>query len=297
VLISARSSPPGQSTTEIVDRLVPVGAKALIVKDISSFAPGDRVFVERDATPEWIAAMEMDRLERNGKAQTWLAPGSVIRHTRTVVAVDAAKRIVSIDSPLVDAIDAVFGPGRLTRYRFAPGSSSQTTDCGIESLVILLAPSHSSDPVNQNPTFVGLSFRPFVEDCWASAVSLKGFTASVIIDQDARRLTLRDVAVHRTAPTKRNESKGLPFDYEIRGSQILLLRCSTHGEPNTHSYTVVTQSRIMGPNALVDFMTEQTCHVVSTHQRWAAGFLIDGGRMGKIELSNRKHLGSGHGWT
>jgi hypothetical protein len=241
--------------------------------------------------------MGMDRLERSGKAQTWLAPGSVIRHARTVVAVDMAKRVVFLDSPLVDTIDATFGGGRLTRYQLVPGPSSQTSNCGIESLVILLAPSHSSDPVNQKPTFVGLSFRPFVEDCWASAVSIKGFTASVIIDQDARRLTLRDVAVHRTAPTKRNESKGLPFDYEIRGSQVLLLRCSTHGEPNTHSYTVVTQSRTMGPNALVDFTAEQNCHVVSTHQRWAAGVLIDGGRVGKIELANRKHLGSGHGWT
>jgi hypothetical protein len=267
----------------------------VIVKDVSPFAPGDRVFVERTVTPKWIAGMQMDKLVRDGKKQTWLAPGTVIRHNRTVVSVDPERRIVTFDVPIVDTIDADFCPGRLVQ--FVLQGRIQTSNCGIESLVILLAPSHSGDPVNEKPTFIGLAFRPFVEDCWASAVSIKGFTGSVVIDPDARQLTLADVAVHRTAPTNQNKFKGFPFDYEIRGTQVLLLRCSTHGAPDTRSYTIVTQSKVIGPSAIVDFTTEQSCHILSAHQRWAAGLLIDGGRVGKIELSNRANRGTGHGWT
>jgi hypothetical protein len=62
-------------TALITDDYVPAGTGTVHVDDESGFAVGQHVFVQREVTAAWVAAMGMDNLVRNGKPQTWLGVG------------------------------------------------------------------------------------------------------------------------------------------------------------------------------------------------------------------------------
>src|SRR5215471_5245212 len=90
----------------IIDAYVPSGADSFRVKDASAFHAGDSVLVQHPVTADWVHFMGMDTLVRDGKQQTWIRGGTVIRTDRVVKSV-AGDRI-TLDVPLSDSLDAKF---------------------------------------------------------------------------------------------------------------------------------------------------------------------------------------------
>lgn len=92
-----------------------------------------------------------------------------------------------------------------------------------------------------------------------------------------------------------DKSKGWPADISISGSQVLVLRCATKGPKRTDSIAVAVQARAPGPIAVVGHTTE--FGFLQCHARWATGVLFDGCNSKQLEIINRNHMGTGHGWT
>jgi hypothetical protein len=269
----------------IAEDYVPCGANSFRVDGAAAFHAGDRVLIQRPVTAEWVRFMGMDNMVRDGKPQTWIKPGTVIRTDRVVKAVAGGR--VTLDVPLSDALDSKYGRSTIVKYSF-PG---RITNVGVENLRI-------EAPFEDVP-ISGAQFSVLrmdaVEDAWARDLDVRETQNGIVIGAGAKRVTFANV---RIAHSKTHSGSAAPADFGVQGTQILLDRCSVSGEG---TWPVVTQAQVTGPVVVLNFAADHGG--VSPHQRWATGLLVDHSRFTEtterkqgIAFSNRNTAGSGHGW-
>jgi hypothetical protein len=270
----------------ILDAYVPSGADTFRVRDAANFHPGDRVLVQHPVTAEWVHFMGMDTLVRDGKAQTWIKAGNVIRTDRVIKSVSSDR--VTLDAPLSDDLDSKFTAASLIHYSFA----GRITEVGVENLKI--ATPFDDVPIT-GPQFTALRMDA-VEDAWARDIDIQETQNGVTIGATARRVTLANVRINHSAA---HSGSAAPADFALQGTQILLDRCAVTGAEGT--WPVVTQAQVAGPIVVLNFTADH--RGVAPHQRWATGLLVDGGnfpgaaeRTAGIAFTNRSIMGSGHGW-
>jgi hypothetical protein len=281
------------SPTPIADAFVPAGTMSLAVVDASSFSVGDRVLVNRTVTKDWIHFMNMDILTRDGKPQTWIKAGTVIRTDRTITGIDG--NTLAFDAPLTDSFDmSLLGPtgGSVVKYAF-PGRLSQI---GIEHLSVV-APALNADI--SLPQYLGVGMSALI-DAWVLDVRLQDTQNTFQIATNTRQLTLQDVHINHTVPHTGDRMA----DFGVNGTQVLVDRSSSDG---VGEWPFVTQGEGTGPSVVLNFSSTQQAGI-GPHQRWYTGLLADnctlpnapngisGGTTG-INFSNRGNAGSGQGWA
>jgi hypothetical protein len=125
------------AATWLADRYVPAGATTIHVADASAIRAGDWLEIIKPVTPAWVHFMGMDRLERDGKPETWVKNN--IRVRRRVASV--AGNAVRLQVPLTDSFDGRFYSAQqasVTRVEVA----GRIAEVGVENLQIL-APERS----------------------------------------------------------------------------------------------------------------------------------------------------------
>ena len=288
---------PQGRPARVVDAYVPAGSGALTLDSAADLRAGDTVVIQRAATDAWIAFMNMDALERNGKPQTWLKPGTLITHDRTIAAIQAPApgsgqgARITLDVPLSDSFDAAYlnPPGTtVARYAF-PGRIEQV---GVESLRVVV-PAQDKPITEAQYTLLRMNA---VRDGWMRDIVSVDTQNSTTFGPTVGRVTIDNVHIRHTVPFT---AAAAPADFAISGTQILLDRSSVTGDG---VWPVVTQAGVTGPNVILNFRS--TTAGVAPHQRWATGLLVDsseftGGtdRRPNIAFSNREYAGSGHGWS
>lgn len=267
------------------DAYVPAGADRLRVAAPEKFRVGDTVLVQRTVTPDWIRFMGMHALVRDGKPQTWIKAGSVLRSERTIAAIAGDTLVFTV--PLSDCLDARWlAPTGATVVAATP--APRVAQIGIECLR-LVSPAQSvtiNDAHHQ-------ALRTFaLEDSWVRDVAILDTVNSVTLGTASRRLTLERVTIAHELPTR---GSAKPADFALDGSQLLLQYCSVKG---SDVFFVGTHSGVAGPNVVLrsEFHGRGW---IQPHMRWATGLLVDNCRLpeGGIEFMNRGSMGSGHGWT
>jgi hypothetical protein len=280
---------PDARIAHVTDAYVPAGSDSMTLDSAADLRPGDPVLIQRTVTDPWIRFMGMHILERNGKPQTWLKPGTVITHDRLIKAVNGNR--VVFDAPLSDAFDAALlnPPGTtVTKYGF-PGRIEQV---GLESLRVVVP---AQDKPISEAQFTLLRMGA-VSDGWVRDVVSVDTHNSTTFGSTVKRVTVENVHIRHTLPFT---APAAPADFAISGTQILIDRSSVTGEG---VWPVVTQVGVTGPNVVLNFRS--TTAGIAPHQRWATGLLVDsseftGGshRRPNIAFSNREYAGSGHGWS
>jgi hypothetical protein len=273
----------------ITDAYVPSGAASFQVASAAGFNAGDAVLIQRPVTDAWIRFMEMDKLSRDGKPQTWIKPG-VIHTTDRIIKSIAGNRI-TLDVPLSDSYDAKYlsPPGAsMEKYTF-PGRIEQV---GFESMRVA-APAQDVDINQSQYTLLRMNA---VSDAWVRDIAVENTQNTTTFGHSARRVTIQNVHILHEVPFTRPAS---PADFAISGTQILLHRSSVTGQG---IWPVVTQVGVTGPNVVLHFKANSAG--VAPHQRWATGLLVDSSeftngteRRPGLAFSNREHAGSGHGWS
>ena len=267
----------------IVDQYVPSGAQTITLDDASAFAPGDSIHINRETTPQWLHFMGMDKMVRDGKAETWVGERIV-----TIRAVTARKgNVLTLDVPLTDSYDRAYLVPEGAEVSKVEISGVIEQD-GVESLHIV-APARSV--AFNDPLFHAINISA-LRDGWIRNMLIDETTEGIHAASDTSRITIEDVAFrHSTAVT----SPAKPADLLAGGGQLLMLRCYSVGDG---LFYVMTGARNQGPNVVLD-STFRGDGRIQSHQRWSTGFLVDSTHVpgGGIDLKNRGEMGSGHGWT
>jgi hypothetical protein len=277
-----KATPVG-APAHIAEQYVPSGAQTIALDNASAFAVGDTIRITRSVTPEWVHFMGMDRMVRDGKPEVWV--GNSIATERRVAA--RAGNVLTLDVPLTDSYDRAFlRPEGAEVVKLAVSGGIEQV--GVESLRIVAPPRSVAftDALFQTMALHG------VRDAWVRNIESDDTTEGIEAGADSVRITAQDIAFHHTTTIT---SAAKPADFALRGSQFLVLRCSSTG--NDEMY-VITGPRNQGPNVVLESIFTGDGRI-QPHQRWATGLLVDSTRVpsGGIDLMNRGQMGTGHGWT
>src|SRR5579859_3347458 len=297
LLFALRGSGSWQTATtsaSMTDVYVHSGTLSFNVDNPSLFSVGSTVLISRPVTQAWVNFMGMnDLVSSTGTAETWLGVGSTITTDRTITAINGSQ--LTLDAPLTDSFDStLLNPpdGSVATYTF-PGRISQV---GVEHLSVI-APAVNVDITM--PQYVGLSMSAVING-WAQDVVFQDTQNTVTISGNVKQVTLDNIHVKHTI----THTGDRMADFGVSGTQIFLNNSSSDG---TGEWPFVTQGRVTGPNAILNFESTQQAGI-SAHQRWATGLLadnctlpnapngIDGGTTG-ISFSDRGNHGSGQGWA
>ena len=272
-------------TYPITDAYVTAGTLSLSVKDAKGLAVGDTIRINWARTTKWIHFMGMDKLVRDGKPQTWIKNDSQTTAGRTIRSIDGNR--IMLDVPLTEAIDAQFlnQPAVVVKTP----SVKPLSQSGIESLQII------SPPVKGTLTagnFGGIRLTT-CEDCWVRDIVMHETLTNVSALEGTRRITITGTHSYHNSTVEKGA--GYSADISIRGSQVLVDRCTSTG---SGSFYVATFNSSASLNVVLNckFVGKGS---IQPHMRWSTGLLIDSCNLpdGGIDFVNRRTFGSGHGWT
>jgi hypothetical protein len=268
--------------TTITDAYVPSGVISFNVANSKNFAVGDLISIRRPVTEAWVKFMHMDDMVRDGKAETWLRPGTTTNTERKIAAIDGSK--ITLDVPLSDSFDAKYlNPPGVAVVKIRP--PARVSEVGIEHLHI------ESPPQAINHTEAHFNaLRMTGEDCWVRDFAIDETMNSVGVN--GCRITLEQVSVMRKAL---HPGSSKPAEFAPNGSQVLMDRCSVTGD---NIWYIGMGAGVAGPVVALN-CTFKGDGAAESHQRWSTGLLLDNCRApgGGLDFRNRGEMGSGHGWT
>ncbi len=270
----------------ITDAYVPVGARTFRVESTRGLAAGDRIIVHRPSTGAWISAIGMDRIPPRPGRETrqWQAGKYDLRFDRVIAHIRDTE--ITIDAPLVNAIEQEFGGGWIYKYAFP----ERIAQVGIENL---RAESHFNGRPDDEDHAWNFIFLSAVENAWVRKVTGVHFAYScVYVGRHGKWITVEDAAcldpVSRIISPRR-------YPFALRGQLTLVRRALSHH--GRHDF--VMHSRVPGPNVFLNCRAHGAHSDSGPHHRWATGTLYDNVQVqgDALNVRNRGNMGTGHGWA
>ncbi len=259
----------------IADSFVPVGASSFRVTSGRGFDVGDRVIVHRQTNDKWIDDLDM-------RQYGWTASYYEDKWERVIIAREGDE--ITLDAPIVQAIDGQYGGGAVYKY----AATNRISNVGIEDLWLESEYTFATD---ENHGWSAIALRN-VEDAWVRRVTSRHFGYSCVSAlSGAKNVTVEDCAC---LDPKSQITGGRRYSFYLDDCCFVLVqRC--FAREGRHDF--VTGSRVPGPNAFVDCLAID-CHADSgNHHRYAEGTLFDNVRADRLAVENREDSGSGHGWS
>ena len=279
--VEMRKEPAG----EILDSYVPVGAVTFSVRNPGDFHAGDKVLIQRRGNEAWIKAIGMDRIP--GK-KPW--PPRDSSFERTITAINGDR--VTINAPVVTAIEARWGGGWVCRY----DDSGRISRVGVEGLRLIqyCVPDAKVGLGKVRGTAVAFTN---VKDAWIRDVVAEHFydNGAFLLGKHTRNITVRDSSI-LLADEKYTEGYVPRYGFKVGGGGQATLHLieNCHALNCRHAYYVDHQ--VTGPNVFHNSTGEKDITNSEPHHLWSCGGLYDNVN-GSVALMNRLTYGSGHGWA
>lgn len=270
------------SRVNITDQFVPVGSHSFHVASTDQFKVGDRIILFRPGTPQWIEAIQMNRIiERPGTRQ-WKADEYNLAFEREITGIEG--NCISIDNPVVMQMEKQYGGGEIYKYRF----DGRIHEVGVSDMY-LESEYQSDDDTEHGWIAVQLDNA---ENCWIKNITTKNFGYSAVsCERFAKNITVSDA---RCFDPKSPITGGMRYSFNNNGQQNLFMNCVSRN--GRHDY--VTGARVCGPNVFYNCISINAFSDIGPHHRWATGTLYDNVVTdGEINIQDRGNMGSGHGWA
>jgi hypothetical protein len=277
-----------ESRQTITDAYVPWSARSFSVASAGGFKAGDRIVIHRPSTEAWIRELGMDRImnrpgAKAGSTTQWKAGQFDLDFERTIVAIDGNR--VTLDAPVMNALDAKFGGGAIYRATF-----SRIAECGVEALRLESDYERGKETSDEEHAWIAIGIGA-VENAWVRDVTAVHFSHAVQAEGDSIFVTVQDCA-HLDPVSQITGSRR--YSFSLNGQYGLVQRCHARGA----RHTFVTSSRVRGPNVFLDGTAVQAHADTGPHHRWAVGTLYDNiSDDNQIRAQDRQWAGSGHGWA
>jgi hypothetical protein len=277
----------------VTDDYVPVGAHRFHLDRVDGLKVGEEIVIKRPSTAAWIHEIGMDRIPSSDHPVIqWRAGSKDLYFTRTITAIDGGE--ITVDAPLVNALDKKFGGGQVTLLT----RDDAIEETGVENL------RGDSDYRGRNDERHGWVFIDLanVRNAWVRRVTSIHFGYGCIyVRRQAREITID--ACSCLDPISKLLG-GRRYCFALDGQLTLVEHC--YARNGRHAFVMHAQAA--GPNVFYDCFSDQTYADSGPHHRWSVGVLYDNVRVvvspnhfepnsGGLNIRNRGNSGTGHGWT
>lgn len=287
IQVSGKNNRINASPVELTDEYIPVNTSTLKIATGHNLSVGDRVFVTRPSTQDWIESIGADKIGTyvDYHLTKWLPGDFDINWERTIVRANDTS--VTLDAPLTNAIDPAFGRGWITKFSW----EGRIHHIGIENLWCK-SDYDKSNLKDENHRWMAITLEN-VCDSWVRRVVSKNFVSSAVaVWETARRITIEDCKSLAPIGEIGNYRR---YSFQTSGQQVLFQRC--YAEYAYHAFSVGFTAP--GPNAFVQCYSYLPYHYSGATGGWSNGVLFDKMTIdgGNIFMGYRDVDGQGGGWT
>ncbi len=267
--------------TAITTDYLPVGAMRVEVESSEGYGVGDTVAVVREPNTTWLGAEGVDTA-RYG----WDAKEYTMYYERVVMGVHG--NVLSLDAPIVDAIETRFGGGSVFRT-----DTNRIAQVGIEDLRLEGNPDTGIERGTPDTGPYAAILFGGVRDSWVRNVTARYVSHGFTTRHGAHFNTVEDFAY---LDPRYGETEGMRrYVFHIEGNAAFNLIQRCYGEGGRHTF--VTGIRTSGPNVFLDCLAVNENNDSGPHQRWATGTLYDNTKGYMLRAQQRRGSGRGHAWA
>lgn len=263
------------SAARITDEYVPVGARVFHVENAGRFKPGDTVLVRRHGNQAWI-----DTLGMNLENRDWRWDPFTISFDRVVTGV--GKDTVTVDAPVVCAIESRWGGGEVVKYT----DRGRISQSGIENLRGMSDFDHGVRTNNygniDRQPYIGEEYYADekhywnfisldnIKNAWVRNVTALHFAGSMVrVGPGSKWVTVEDCISLEPVSIR---AGGRRFTYQIQGQLTLVHRCRS--DRGRHSF-VLSGYQACGPNVFLDCTATVPYSSSEPHFKFVTGALYD----------------------
>ena len=276
------------STRNMIDKVVPAGARSFRVDSTTGFAVGDTVRIERPSTAAWIEEIGMDNPPDGDPP--W-EPGTMnLRYDRTITRIEGNR--IFLDAPLANSFDVAFGGGTVREYSWA----GAIQNVGIEDL---RGDTDFDSATDEDHAWEFISIGQSqtsnrAQHVWVRNVSATHFGDSAVVANPGSKWVTVSTA-SSTSPVSQIAGERR-YTFDLSGELGFVTNSSA--DQGRHDF-VNNSTRPAGPNVFHDSVATNAQNDSGPHQRWASGTLFDNITVegDAINVRNRGSLGTSHGWT
>lgn len=273
-----------KDTFSVKDTYVPVNSFSLNLQDNHNLNKGDKIFIQRPSTQEWIDELKTNHFGGGITAPGWKAGEHDIFWDRTIISVDG--NTVTFDAPITTALDTRYGGGYVIPYVW-PG---RITRVGIENMTCI-SEYDENNPKDEAHSWMAITIEN-ASDAWVRNIIFKHFAGSaVMVSETAKRITVENCKSLQPVSEIGGQRR---YTFFTMGQQCLFQRL--YAEQGYHDFAAGFCAP--GPNAFVQCYSELPYSFSGAIDSWASGVLFDIVNVDGNALSfkNRMQEGQGAGW-
>lgn len=285
----------------IAEEYVPVGRLYFEVENPSLFNIGDEIAIYRPHNNDWISDIGMDKIAKNGReginsgTQQW-DKLNFERYWERVVTGIRGNRIY-INAPVVMAIDAAYGGGKIYKSTITRISGS-----GVENLTIdTVYNTDENDPdayykgewIDEDHAWIAVTVKA-AKHCWIRNVTSKHMGYGLVdLSTACRNITVENCSCLEPVSIVNG---GRRYAFNLSGGELCLIK-NCISDNDRHAY-ITNVSK--GPNVFYMCKATNFPGSIGPHQHWGTGDLYDNvstSEKGSMEAYDRGNEGTGHGWA
>ncbi len=285
---SGSMSTVSNSTHNITNSYVPVGATSFTVDSTANLHVGSTVIVTRPSTQNWIDDIGMNLL-----TNPWTPGSKNLDSDRVITAING--NTITIDAPLTNSLDQQYGGGTIQAYTW----SGRIQQVGLMNMYTYSDSLTSTDPNHAT----GVLTMDAVQNAWVYNITTNNFSVNnVETGGGVKWTTFDDDSLGNQTQTTGNIADA-PAGIGIGGQEILVENTTF---PNAF-HAIAVGASVPGPNVYTNITINDPLEgamnlphsrdETGPHQRWSTGGLFDNVTdTDWINIRNAGNEGSGHGW-
>lgn len=288
VLGSGSRSVVSGTTRNLVQTMMPAGARTFQVDSTSGLAVGHTVMVKRPSPSNWITDLGMDQLGPGTGGDPdvvpWTAGSKDLFFDRIITRIEG--KWITVDAPIPQSIESRYGGGQIWRYAW----TGRLQQVGIEDLYGF---SDYASPVDEAHAWTFIELGK-LQHGWVRNITAQYFGYSAVLaGTDCKWLT---VFGSRCLDPISIITGSRRYSFNMDDAELCLF-IDNFARKGRHDF--VFGSLVPGPNAFVHCTAESAYADTGPHHRWTVGALFDNVSVGGNELNiqNRGNAGTGHGWA